>query len=29
MNYSVWGGKYDPSQWIERIDKTQEENNYG
>lgn len=21
MNYSVWGGKYDPSQWIERIDK--------
>lgn len=29
MNYSVWGGKYDPSQWIERIDKKQEENNYG
>lgn len=21
MNYAVWGGKYDPSQWIERIDK--------
>lgn len=21
MNYSVWGGKFDPSQWIERIDK--------
>lgn len=24
MNYSVWGGKYDPSQWIERIDKKDE-----
>ena len=21
MNYSVWGGKHDPNQWIERIDK--------
>jgi hypothetical protein len=21
MNYSVWGGKHDPSKWIERIDK--------
>lgn len=29
MNYSVWGGKYDPSQWIERIDKKQEEITYG
>lgn len=24
MNYSVWGGKYDTSQWIERIDKEKE-----
>lgn len=24
MNYSVWGGKYDPSKWIERIDKENE-----
>lgn len=24
MNYSVWGGKYDPSQWVERIDKENE-----
>lgn len=24
MNYSVWGGKYDPSQWIERVDKENE-----
>lgn len=22
MNYAVWGGKYDPMQWIERIDKS-------
>lgn len=21
MNYSVWGGKHDPSKWIDRIDK--------
>lgn len=21
MNYAVWGGKYDPSQWVERIEK--------
>ena len=24
MNYSVWGGKYDPSQWVERIYKENE-----
>ena len=24
MNYSVWGGKYDPSKWVERIDKETE-----
>jgi len=21
MNYSVWGGEYNPKQWFERMDK--------